>query len=119
MRLLFLSPPTSMRLGYALALAACLAAPAAAQIREFDPAALVADLRPGLASSSPLLIGEAGGRLVFGATADGRTGGLYATDGTTGGTTRISDVKATIQAVAFRGALYFTLGRQHAISLPR
>lgn len=64
-----------------LALALLLAAaPLAAQT--------TIDVRPGPASSQPQPVGEAGGRLVFGAD-DGAGRGLFATDGA--GVVRLAD----------------------------
>ena len=64
------------------------------------------DVRPGPASSRPVPIGEAGGRLVFAAD-DGAGPGLFATDGD--GAVRLAEGSARYQGVPFDGALYLFL----------
>ncbi|MEZ5962610.1 MAG: hypothetical protein R3F56_02075 [Planctomycetota bacterium] len=55
-------------------------------------ALLIADLAPGPADADPGHLVVAGGRLFFAAT-DGRTPGLYASDGTPTGTVRLASVR--------------------------
>ena len=74
-------------------------APVAAQVSPLD-------VRPGAASSQPVPIGEAGGRLVFGAD-DGAGRGLFATDGTT--VDRLAEGWAQYQGMGLGGALYLFL----------
>jgi hypothetical protein len=62
------------------------------------------DVRPGPASSRPILIGEAGGRLVFGAS-DGSGRGLFATDGNEA--VRLAEGSASYQGASLGGALYY------------
>ena len=64
------------------------------------------DVRPGAASSRPVLIGEAGGRLVFGAD-DGEGRGLFATDGVR--VVRLAEGWARYQGAPLGGALYLFL----------
>ena len=74
------------------------------------------DVRPGAASSRPVPVGEAGGRLVFAAD-DGAGRGLFATDGA--GVVRLADGSARYQGARFGGALYLFLcddGRSCALA---
>ena len=73
--------------------------PAAAQLAPLD-------VRPGAASSRPVPVGEAGGRLVFDAD-DGAGRGLFAADGAS--VTRLAEGGARYQSVRFDGALYLFL----------
>ena len=61
------------------------------------------DVRPGAASSRPVPVGEAGGRLVFGAD-DGTGRGLSATDGDR--VVRLAEGRARYQGAPLGGALY-------------
>ena len=84
-------------------------APVAAQVTPLD-------VRAGAASSRPVPIGEAGGRLVFAAD-DGAGRGLFATDGA--GVVRLADGGARYQGARLDGALYLFLcddGRSCALA---
>ena len=83
-------------------------APVAAQMTTLD-------VRAGAASSQPVPVGEAGGRLVFTAD-DGAGPGLFAADGAD--VTRLADGRARYQGARLDGALYLFLcdeGRRCAL----